>query len=188
MTTTNGMPSPAISRFSTLTLDMLSLEESTEAAQMSVQKATGRALPEDLTARVAAVSLGFPQHLHGYVQACLDALRKFGALDTDEAKQWAMAEGDGSRLACYEGRLQSFTPDEGIVLRQIAALACDRNGRIAWRSAAEKADAADIDASGRQLLAAAIQKGVLSLAEGSTDLVFPIPSLMNHLAGRVERS
>ena len=187
MTTANGMPSPAISRFSTLTLDMLSPEESTEAAQMSVQKATGTALPEDLAARMAAVSLGFPQHLHGYAQACLEALRKFGALDTDEAKQWAMARGDSSRLAYYEGRLQSFTPDEGIVLRQIAALACDRNGRIAWRSAAETADAADIDSSGRQLLAAAIQKGVLSLAEGSTDLVFPIPSLMNHLAGRAER-
>ena len=188
MTTANGMPSPVISRFSALTLDMLSPEESMEAALMSVQKAAGRPLPDGLATRIGAVSLGFPQHLHGYVQACLDALARFGALDTDEAAEWALAEGDNSRLTYYEGRLKSFTPEEGIVLCQLAALACGRNGRIAWHNAAKAADAADIESTGRQLLAAAIQKGVLGLADGSTDLVFPIPSLMNHLASRVQQT
>lgn len=90
-----------------------------------------------------------------------------------------------ARRLYYEGRLASFSPDEGIALCQIAAIACERGGRIRWRDAAEATAAADTDATGRELLTAAIQKGVASLAEGSTDLVFPIPSLMNHLAKRI---
>ena len=64
-------------------------------------------------------------------------------------------------------------------------MARERGGRISWRVAAEATDVADTDATGRQLLTAAIHKGVVSLAEGSTDLAFPISSLMNHLASRI---
>ena len=143
---------------------------------------------EELGVRPADLVLGFPQHLHGYVRGCLDALDKFGTLDADGAKEWAMAEGDKSRLAYYEGRLQSFTPDEGIVLSQIAALASRGDGRIPWHDATRAAEAAGIDATGWRLLTSSIEKGVLSLAEGSTDLFFPIPSLMQHLAGRMAKT
>lgn len=185
MTTTVGMPSPTISRCSTLTLAMLSQQEAAEAVRMSVRKARDQPLPDGLAQRLAAESLGFPQHVHGYVQACLDACNRFGGLNMADAKEWALAEGDRSRRRYYEGRLRSFSPDEGIVLSQIAALARDDDGRIAWHAAAQIGDAADIDTTGRQLLTSAIHKGVLSLVEGSTNLTFPIPSLMNHLADRV---
>ena len=188
MQTSDNRPSPTISRFSTLTLGMLSHEESIEAVRQSVLKGGNHAMPEDLAERIAAAVLGFPQHLHGYVQASLDALRTFGDLNAHEAEEWAMTQGDAARRAYYEGRLTSFTPDEGIVLSQIAALASEHDGRIPWHVAVEVADAADMDASGRRLLTAAIQKGVVSLAEGSTDLIFPIPSLMNHLANRVAQA
>ena len=55
------------------------------------------------------------------------------------------------------------------------------------RRGREATEAADTGATGLQLLTAAIQIGVVSLAEGSTDLVFPIPSLMNHLASRISQ-
>lgn len=183
--TTDERPSPAISRFSTFTLAMLSHEDSVEAVQQSVLKASNRALPADLAERIASVCEGFPQHLHGYVQAAVYAAQTLGALDADDAKQWVMAQGDEARRTYYEGRLASFSPDEGIALCQIAAIAREHDGHIPWRVATETTDAADTAATGRQLLTAAIQKGVVSLAEGSTDLVFPIPLLMNHLASRV---
>ena len=183
--TTDGRPSPTISRFSTLTLAMLSHEDSVEAVRQSVLNAGHGSMPADLAERIAGVCMGFPQHLHGYVQASLSALRNWDTLETHDAKQWVLAQGDDARRAYYEGRLASFSPDEGIALCQIAAMARERDGRIPWRVAAEATDAADTSATGRQLLTAAIQKGVVSLAEGSTDLVFPIPSLMNHLASRI---
>ena len=183
--TTDERPSPAISRFSTFTLAMLSHEDSVEAVQQSVLKASNRALPAELAERIAGVCEGFPQHLHGYVQAAVYAAQTFGTLDAGDAKQWLMEQGDEARRTYYEGRLASFSPDEGIALCQIAAIARERDGHVPWREAAEATDAADTDATGRQLLTAAIQKGVVSLAEGSTDLVFPIPSLMNHLASRL---
>ena len=185
--TTDKRPSPAISRFSTLTLDMLSRDESIEAVRQSVLKGGNHSMPADLAQRVAEVSMGFPQHLHGYVQASVSALRSWGTLETNDAQQWVMARGDEARRRYYEGRLTSFSPDEGMALSQIAAIACRRDGRIPWRVAADATDAADTDATGRELLTAAIQKGVVSLVEGSTDLVFPIPSLMNHLASRISQ-
>ena len=183
--TADGRPSPAISRFSTLTLAMLSHEDSIEAVRQSVLKAGHGSMPADLAERVANVCMGFPQHLHGYVEASLRALRNWDTLETHDARQWVMTQGDDARRAYYEGRLASFSPDEGIALCQIAAIASEREGRIPWRAAAEATEAADTGTTGRQLLTAAIQKGVVSLAEGSTDLVFPIPSLMNYLASRV---
>ena len=185
--TTDGRPSPTISRFSTLTLDMLSHEDSIEAVWQSVLKAGSRAMPADLAEQIASACMGFPQHLHGYVQASVSALRNWDTLETLDAKQWVLAQGDDARRTYYEGRLASFSPDEGIALCQIAVLASEREGRIPWRIAAEATDAADTDATGRQLLTAAIQKGVVSLVEGSTDLIFPIPSLMNHLASRINQ-
>ena len=183
--TTDNRPSPGISRFSTFTLAMLSREESVEAVRQSVRKAGNHSMPADLAERIASAAMGFPQHLHGYVEASVGALRSWGTLETDDAKQAVMAQGDDARRAYYEGRLASFSPDEGIALCQVAAMARERGGRIPWRAAAEATDAADTSATGRELLTAAIQKGVVSLAEGSTDLVFPIPSLMNHLASRI---
>ena len=185
MQTTDHMPSPAISRFSTLTLGMLTPGESMEAARQSIRKASGQSMPEDLADRIADAAAGFPHHLHGYVQACLDALHTFNTLDAKDAEEWVMACGDDARRAYYEGRLTSFSPDEGIALCHIAAAACADGGRIPWHVAVQAADAVDTDATGRQLLNAAIQKGVVSFVEGSTDLTFPIPSLMNHLASRV---
>ena len=185
--TTDNQPSPTISRFSTLTLAMLSHEDAIEALRQSVLKASDHAMPAELAERIANVCMGFPQHLHGYVQAAVRALRTWDTLETREAQHWVIAQGDDARRAYYEGRLTSFSPDEGIALCQIAAFASKREGRISWRVAAEAADAADTGTTGRQLLTAAIQKGVVSLAEGSTDLVFPIPSLMNHLASRISQ-
>ena len=185
--TADNQPSPTISRFSTLTLAMLSHEDAIEALRQSVLKASDHAMPAELAERIANVCMGFPQHLHGYVQAAVSALRTWETLETREAQHWVIAQGDDARRAYYEGRLTSFSPDEGIALCQIAALASEREGCIPWRVAAEAADAADTGTTGRQLLTAAIQKGVVSLAEGSTDLVFPIPSLMNHLASRISQ-
>lgn len=100
-----------------------------------------------------------------------------------------MRQGDDARRVYYEGRLASFSPDEGIALCQIAAIARERDGRVPWRVATRATDAADTNTTGRELLTAAIQaairQGVVSLVGGSTDLVFPIPSLMDHLANRI---
>ena len=118
----------------------------------------------------------------------MDACDRFGALGAVEAQEWALAEGDEARRGYYEGRLQSFGPHEGIVLSRIAALARDNNGRLAWNAAARIASEADVDAAGRRLLASAIEKGVLSLVESSTQLAFAVPWQMEHLAKRVEEA
>ena len=97
-----------------------------------------------------------------------------------------MAEGDDARRMYYEGRLTSFAPDEGIALSHLAAEARQQRGRIPWGDAARTVDAVGIGTNGRELLNAAIRKGVVAIVEGTTDLVFPIPSLMEHLASRIE--
>lgn len=63
-----------MSRFERLTLGMLRPEESAEVVRESVRKATGVVVPAGLAEKIAAATLGFGQHLHGYVAACLDAV------------------------------------------------------------------------------------------------------------------
>ena len=189
MQTENGAASPTISRLSTLTLAMLSRQESIEVVVQSVRRGSDcYAVAEDLAGRIADAVQGFPQHLHGYVESCLNTLKAFDSLDESKAKERVMAEGDDARRMYYEGRLTSFAPDEGIALSHLAAEARQYRGRTPWGDAARTVDAAGIGTNGRELLNAAIRKGVVAVVEGTTDLVFPIPPLMEHLASRVEAS
>lgn len=71
-------------------------------------------------------------------------------------------------------------------MSHLAAEARQQRGRIPWSDAARTVDSVGIGTNGRELLNAAIRKGVVAIVEGTTDLVFPIPPLMEHLASRIE--
>ena len=98
-----------------------------------------------------------------------------------------MAEGDDARRMYYEGRLTSFAPDEGIALSHLAAEARQQRGRIPWSDATRTVDAAGIGTNGRELLNAAIRKGVVAVVEGTTDLVFP-NSTVDGASGKPHRT
>ena len=106
--TKDNRPSPTISRFSTFTLDMLSRDESIEAVRQSVLKAGNRSMPVDLAERIADASSGFPQHLHGYVQGSVSALGTWGTLETNEARQWVLAQGEKRGACTTKGAWRPF--------------------------------------------------------------------------------
>ena len=110
MTTSAGMPSPTISRCSRLNLSMLSRQEAIEAARMSVRKARNQPMPEELARRIAEASLGFPQHVHGYVQACVDACDRFGALGAVEAGSGRWRKATRRAAATMKGACNPSAP------------------------------------------------------------------------------
>ena len=184
--TRDGDVSPAVSRFERLTLGMLRPEESAEVVRESVRKATGAVVPAGLAEKIAAATLGFGQHLHGYVAACLDAVRRFGTLDCAAAVEQALASGDAARRRYYEGRIQSFSPRERRALRNVA-VACGQAAGVSWDEAEHLVARSGLDAK-RELLDAAIEKDVLALDAPTDTLSFPIPSLVDYLARRAAQT
>ena len=172
----------AISRFGNrLTLATLSVEESVEAVQRGVEAAGAGTVPRPLAEAIADESRGFPQHVHGYLGGCLDALEQHGSLALEPAQRSALQAGREARRQYYESRLRSMRDEcqAGILALALAVppeaapLADIEAERILDEAGAKRG------VTGRETMREAIEKGVLTHFPGGT-VAFPIPSFHDY--------
>ena len=173
-----------ISRFGNrLTLAELSADESVEAVQGGVEAAGVGAVPRPLAYAIADESKGFPQHVHGYLSGCLDALDQYGSLELEPAQGDALRAGREARRRYYESRLLSMRAEcqAGILALALAMqpgaspMADIEAERIMAEATAKRG------ATGKETLQEAIEKGVLARLLGGM-VAFPIPSFHDYAA------
>lgn len=147
-------------------------------------KALFAALTRELrhpAARLAAASMGFPHHVHGYVAGALDALRAQGALEAEDALRQALAVGDANRTQFYESRLTAMAMPDAMH-RLAAAMDEEQEERSLSRADATAVLKAhlppEVDAD--EVLRSAIEKGVLTTAPDGY-VSFGIPSFHDYM-------
>ena len=121
---------------------------------------------------LATASQGFPQHIHGYLAAALDAIDEHGGLDEGPPLQSALRAGHQARVDYYDSRLRLL---QGIKPMQALANVMSQHGTnvLAIEDAVQTLDTAGFN--GQEALDKAIAHGVL--AEDPPGAVsFGIPS------------
>ena len=135
LTRLDGTPDSAvISRFAKrLLLGPLSRAETMEAITEGLAS-LGHEIDEAPASALASASMGFPQHIHGYVEGALESISKHGNLASDIALQDALAPGGTARTSYYEERLKGMERPELMVT---LADAMRRTGResLSWAEA-----------------------------------------------------
>ena len=169
-----------------LTLGLLSEEEAKKAIVQGALTVGAAALPESVATRLARASLGFPQHIHGYIRGAVEAWRKHGSWEADAAASDAAAFGDALRFDYYEGRLHSAGVSKAAIEKVAAAMAERTDNAIAPSEAGEilramPADPLATSTSPEAVLRHAYEAGVLVLDEAGR-LTFGIPSFQDYLA------
>lgn len=180
---TGEVDNNAISRFALhLTLARLASADAEEAIAKSVLAACGMELPTAVLRPLAEASSGFPQHIHGYIAAAIDAARDVGLVNADAFLRRALAGGDENRVGYYDSRLLSLRWPRFI--GDLAVAMAQRGGEIDWADAErELAPLLPADVSARSVIESAIEKGVLS-RDALGCLSFGIPSFLDYLLTR----
>ena len=183
---------PSISRPAMhITLEPLDPAEAREAIGIGL-KNLGHRVEDEAVARLAAASQGFPHHIWCYLAGAESAIEAHGALQTDEALNQALDEGNKRRIDYYWDRLGSMehaTPGAFQPLLAVAAAMDDKDdARLAYREAmAAIGTQTAAGEDGNAILDNALAKGVLT-RERTGALSFGIPSfhafMQDQLAGR----
>ena len=178
----------AISRFAlVLSLGMLRREEVVEAVVKGVEASGEGTIPKRLAGRIATASMGFPQHVHGFVEASIRVLQTRGSLRSRQAEVEVLATGNERRQRFYELRLTSLAPrhQQGVV--RIAAAMEERDGtaEIGWNEAAAVVDGAVPGIDPAEAIESAVEKGIFS-ASPTGVLTFPIPSFHRYVLRLLE--
>ena len=71
--------------------------------------------PEDVGEKLAAASMGFPQHVHGYIAGAMAASSETNDASSGAFLETALARGDAIRSQYYETRLSALGAPKGIV-------------------------------------------------------------------------
>ncbi len=180
---TNGeLDDSTISRCATrLTLGSLSASEALEAVARGVAAIGVGELPDEAARTLAASSMGFPHHVHGYIAGAVEALRTHGTLEKEEALHQALEIGAANRTQFYESRLTAMAMPDAM-----HHLAAAMHEEPVERSLS-RADAvavlrthlsSEIDAA--EVLRSAIEKGVLTTAPDGY-VSFGIPSFHDYM-------
>ena len=159
-------------------LRSLPQEDAVDAIDGNMQ-ALGHAVPRQCADALAAASQGFPQHVHGYLAAALEAIAEHGALDEGPSLQSALQAGHRARSDYYDSRLRLL---RGIKPMQALARLLAQRGTsaLAIEDAVLDLDAAGFN--GKEALDTAIAHGVL--AEDPPGAVsFGIPSFHGYMVG-----
>ena len=164
----------------TIALEPLKDHEAVDAIDKGMQ-AMGHEIPELAVQALAAASLGFPQHVHGYLAGALAAIAKHGSLDGPHALKDALALGDEARSVYYDTRL-SMLDDQDAVLPLIELMIGQNRRSLRKREAVEAVSAANLD--GTDIVNHAIAHGVLTVSLQG-DVSFGIPSFHAHMANRL---
>ena len=168
-----------------LTLGRLSEEEAKEAIVKGAAVVGVTALPDGLATSLALASLGFPQHIHGYLRGVAEAWRKHGSLASEAAQAAALAFGDALRFDYYEGRLHSAGVGKTAMARLAEAMQEQPDRALPPNEATDilkamPADPLAIATTPEAVLRNAYEAGVLTLDEAGR-LTFGIPSFRDDL-------
>ena len=168
---------PGISRLGQIIhLRPLPDDDALDAIKGNMQ-ALGHAIPEACADALAKASQGFPQHIHGYLAAALQAIDEHGGLAEGPALESALQAGHQARADYYDSRLRLL---QGIKPMQTLAGAMDQRGttKLAIEDAVLELDKAGFN--GKEALDKAIVHGVL--AEDPLGAVsFGIPSFHGYV-------
>ena len=173
-----------------LSLGSLSAAEAREALVRGLAN-LGVECPAGVGERLAAASMGFPQHVHGYIAGAMAARDEVGDPSDGRFLDAALARGDEIRGQYYEARLSAMRAPRGIVCFLAGAMR-DAGGREALYLhevvAAFKRLPAGYNPDGlppMQVIDAAVEAGVLVEEAGLYS--FGIPSFHEHAlaAGRM---
>lgn len=173
-----------ISRFAErLTLGPLDQSDALEAIVRGLD-AMGHSVSEEQAAALAEASMGFPQHIHGYLRGALEAAAEHGGLDTAAALQFALDLGDRQRVYYYQERLRGMKrPSRMLTLAKHMV----ESGRriVFWDEAAAAIATNDFPGDeAEDVLADAVSKGVLTTDEYQR-VSFGIPSFHDHMVAEV---
>ena len=157
-------------------LGPLSADEAFEAIYDGLL-ALGHDVPQSCAKALAEASMGFPQHIHGYLASACEAISRHERLKEGASLTEALAIGDKARVAYYEGRLRLMSNSRAM-LSVIGAMA-ERGARNLDIDATTKAlDDASFD--GPDVVREAIEHGVLTRSARS-ELSFGIPSFHGYM-------
>ena len=92
----------------------LSRPEALEAIHRNMRAMGHEIAPESVVA-LAKASEGFPQHIHGYLKGAIEAIGRYGSLETERSIEDALKAGDQARADYYDTRL-SMLPDQDAML------------------------------------------------------------------------
>ena len=159
-----------------IVLGALPEHEAREAVERGMA-ALGHAISECAVQSLAKASLGFPQHIHGYLAGAREAIAKHGHLDGCAALQDALKAGDQARAAYYDQRLGTLV-DPGSVRPLVEAMVEQDRTSLGRREAVLTANKAGID--GENVVAEAIARGVLT-PDSRGDVSFGIPSFHSYM-------
>lgn len=165
-----------------LTLGPLAHGDALQAVVHGLE-AMGHPVGEEQAAALAKASMGFPQHIHGYLQGAVQAVEEHGDLSADAALRFALAFGDQQRTRYYQERLRSMERPSRMLA--LAKHMVDSGKRIVfWDEAAAAISASHDETDGQDVLADAVAKGVLTTDEYHR-VSFGIPSFHDHMAAEV---
>lgn len=176
----------AISRFGLrLTLDMLSEGEAAEAVERGVESTGLGAVPSALAKQIGEAAKGFPQHLHGYIQAAVDALEEGLDLESAATQARILSAGANARTDFYRSRLQSVNRRYRVGILHLAATMANtanvEGSQLRFHEAIQAVDDLGVrGVEGTAVVSDAIEKGVLRHRDDDT-LAFPIPSFHDYM-------
>ena len=158
-----------------ITLEALSDGEALEAIKRNML-AMGHEIPRACVVALADASQGFPQHIHGYLNGAIEAIRKHGSLDVGRSLDDALKAGDQARTDYYDARLSMLT-DQDAMLPVIETMV-DTGRTWLRRSEAVSAiyggpSAATASLDGENTVRQAIAHGVLTLQKGGVSFGMP---------------
>ena len=137
-----------------------------------------RAAPPHVINELAEASHDFPQHIHGYITAALNAVQaSVGWLDPDMLSK-VIADGDKRRARYYNARLNAMGRGYSKMKPVIGCMVQGGVRALSMQAAIDAVDAAGFP--GEQAVEDAIQHGVLTL-EPEEHVSFGIPSFHNYM-------
>ena len=139
--------------------------------------ALGHEIPAPCARELARASMGFPQHVHGYLAGACEAISRHGRLAEGASLTEALAVGDRSRVAYYEGRLRLMANSRAM-LAVIGEMAKRGTDTLASDAAVAALDGASFDGPG--VVREAIEHGVLT-RNARSELSFGIPSFHGYM-------
>ena len=173
-----------ISRFAErLTLGPLDHSDALQAIVRGLD-AMGHRVGEEQATALAEASMGFPQHIHGYLRGALEAAAEHGGLDTEAALRFALDLGDQQRVRYYQERLRGMKRPSRMLT--LAKHMVESGKRILFWDEAAAVIATNESTGGEaeDVLADAVSKGVLTTDEYHR-VSFGIPSFHDHMVAEV---
>ena len=175
------MDTSGISRFGErLTLGPLDQTDALAAIVLGLD-ALQLDIDENHAKRLAAASMGFPQHIHCYLRGAVEAATQHGDLNTDTALSAALAYGHAQRVRYYNERLDSM--ERPALMLTLAKHMHDRGEKVLFWDDATTALAAP-DAN--DVLRDAVAKGVLTTDQYHR-VSFGMPSFHDYMAAEAAR-